>query len=179
MLTVIGPVGVGGHDAHHGERVQKRVIGTLHGDLAGYGIGGAGRLNHGQVGLSRFPIHDTVDGEGHVLGRERHAVGEHHVIPDMERPGEAVLGAAVIGGEIVHELQIVVGDDESRLDERLVHVLAGSPPHERIEAGGRFRGGRHGDYHLAYAVGTDTGTRRAGSRRFVRARVCRSLRTPR
>ena len=179
VLTVIGPVGVGRHDAHHGERVQQRIVRALHGDLAGYGVNGPRLVHHGQIRFGRFAVHDSVDGEGHVLGRERHAVGEHHALADMERPGEAVLGAAVIGGEIVHEGEVVVRGDERRLDERLVHVLAGPPPHERIEAGGRFRGGRHGDYHLAYAVGTDAGTRRAGSHRFVRARVCRSPCAPR
>lgn len=71
VLTVIGPVGVGRHDAHHGERVQQRIVRALHGDLAGYGVNGPRLVHHGQIRFGRFAVHDSVDGEGHVLGRER------------------------------------------------------------------------------------------------------------
>ena len=168
-----------GHDAHDGERVEQRVEGLVEHDVDVRRARGGGLVDVAQVELGALEGLDAVDGEGDVLRREGLPVREPCVVADVKRPGQAI-GAARIGRrEVVFKVEVGVGGHERGLQQRLVHVLAGPPPHERIEAGGRFRGGRHGDYHLAYAVGTDAGTRRAGSHRFVRARVCRSPCAPR
>ncbi len=159
---------MGRHDAHHGQSVQKRVVGPLHGDLAGHRIESPSLGHHGQVGLSRRPLGDAVDGEGHVLGRKRHPVGEDRVVANGESPGETILRAVVGHGQIVHEGKIVVGGDKGGLDEGLVHMLAGAPAHERIEPGRRLRGGRHSHDHLRFAVragASASGRRSSGARR--------------
>ena len=174
MLSVVGPVGVGRHNAHHGQGVQQGVVRANQGKLAGHPVDGPSLAHAGQIGLGRFPVHDAVDGKGHVLGRQRHAVGEGHIVADDEGPGEAILGTAVVHGQVVHEVQVVVRGDESGLDERLVHVLAGAPAQKRVESRRRLRGRGHGHDHLALPV--RTGTRGTARRRHPGTRAARQER---
>ena len=61
-----------------------------------------------------FRIHDDVESEGDIVGGERLAVMPQHVGPQLDGPGEAVLGDAAVldrrnlGGEIGDELALRV-----------------------------------------------------------------------
>ena len=55
-----------------------------------------------------------VDGELHVLGRHRLAVGELHALPERERVGLLVRGHLVAGGQLRHHALAVGGDRVQR-----------------------------------------------------------------
>ena len=152
VRAVVGAVGVLGHDAHDGKRVEQGVEWLVEAQLNGGVVDDNGLVDHGEVGLGGGAVDDAVDGEGHVAGGEGLAVGELDVVADGERPGQAVLGALIGGGEVVLELEVEVGGDERRLDERLMHVLAAAPAHKWVEAGGRLRAGGHGEDDLRGGV---------------------------
>ena len=116
-----------------------------------------GLVDHGEVGLGGGAVDDAVDGEGDVAGGEGLAVGELDVVADSERPGQAVLGALIGGGEVVLELEVDVGGDEGGLNERLVHMFAAAPAHERVEAGRRLRASGHGEDDLRGGVALGLG----------------------
>ena len=137
-----------GYDAHDGERVEQGVERLVEVQLDGGVVDDDGLVDHGQVGFGGAAVDDTVDGEGDVVGSEGLAVGELDVVADGERPGEAVLGALIRGGQVVLELEVDIGGDEGGLNERLVHMLAAAPTHERVEAGRRLRAGGHGEDDL-------------------------------
>ena len=141
-----------GADADVGQRVQQDVERTVEVQLHRVVAGRHGFVDHGQVGFGGRRGQDAVDGEGHVGGGQRLAVGEHGVLAKRERPGEAILAAGIAGGQVVGEAHVGVGDDERRLDERLVHVLTAAPRHERIEARRRLGAGGHGHDDLRLGV---------------------------
>ena len=170
VRAVVGAVGVLGHDAHDGERVEQGVEGLVEVQLNGGVVDDNGLIDHGEVGLGGSAVDDAVDGEGDVAGGEGLAVGELDVVADSERPGQAVLGALIGGGEVVLELEVEVGGDERRLNERLMHVLAAAPAHERVEAGGRLGAGGHGEGDLRGSVAFGLG--RTRSREAVARREC-------
>ena len=168
MVAVGVVVGVLGHDADDGKRVQKRVERLVEADFHRRVVRGHGLLHHGQVALGRLGVPDAVEGEGHVARRERLAVGELHVVADGERPRQAV-GRRLVGrGQVVLEAQLGGGGDQRGLDERLVHVLAAAPRHQGVEAGRRLRSRRHGHDHLLGRVGA----RRDALLRFRVALAC-------
>ena len=77
-------------DGHH--HAQHVRLGSLRVDLDGVR---AGRLGAGDaVGVDgqvrEVVLDDVVEGEGHVGGRERHAVLPLHALAGLERPGLAV-----------------------------------------------------------------------------------------
>ena len=148
IAAVIVAVRMGGADAHRGKRVHKDVEGMHHADLDRLVVERHGLGHHGQIDLGRRGVFDAVDGEGHVFGGQRLAVGELDVGADLERPHHAVLAAFVGRCQVVMQAHVGVGLDQRRLDERLVHVLAAAPCDERVEArlGLGVRG--HGHDHL-------------------------------
>ena len=152
VAPVVVTVGVLGDDAHHGKGVEQRVAGLVEVYLNRRVVRSLGRAHHREVGLGVGRGHDGVDGKGDVGGAQGLAVGEARVIAGSERPGETVVGDLVGGGEVIDEVHVLVGDDERRLDERLVHVLAAAPVDAGVEAGGRLVAGAHGHDDLALWV---------------------------
>ena len=163
-----------GHDAHDRERVEQGVEGLVEVQLNGGVVDDDGLVDHGEVGFGGGAVDDAVDGEGDVAGGEGLAVGELDVVADGERPGQAVLGALIGGGEVVLELEVEVGRDERRLDERLMHMLAAAPAYERVEAGGRFGAGGHGEDDLrgGFALGLGRTRSREAVARCERGCAC-------
>ena len=170
VRAIVGAVGVLGYDAHDGERVEQGVERLVEVQLDGGVVDDDGLVDHGEVGFGGTAVDDTVDGEGDVVGGEGLAVGELDVVADGERPGQAVLGALIGVGKVVLELEVDVGGDEGGLNERLVHMLAATPAHERVEAGRRLRAGGHGEDDLRGGVALGLGWTR--SREAVACREC-------
>ena len=149
---VFGAICVLRHDAEHRERVEQRVMGLVEMEFDHRVAHGDGAVDHREVGLGHRAVDDGVHGEGDIARTQRFAVGEDDVVANGERPHEAVARAEVVGCKVVDEVEVLVGGDEGGLDERLVHVLAASPSDERVEAGGRFARGVHGDDDLRGAL---------------------------
>ena len=91
------------------------------------------------------------------------AVRESGVVANAERPGHSIGGAFVRRRKVAHEGKVAIGGDERRLNERLVHMLAAAPRHQRVETRSRFGAcrHRHDDLGLLRRSRTRTRIRRA------------------
>ena len=115
-----------------------------------------GVVQHGKV-VYRAGSLDGIVGKGHVRGGQGLPVGEFHVIPDLDRPGEAIIADLDVGGQVVADGQIGVGHRERGLDQGLMDVLTGAPAVGGVEAGFGLGGGAHGNNHAVPAAGLRSG----------------------
>ena len=116
-----------------------------HGGIAG----GFRPVQHGEVG-DRAALLDGVIGKGHIFRRQRLTIRKGHVIPEGDRPGEAVVADGIAGGQVIADGQIRIGDGKGALNERFVHMLARPPAVDRIKAGGRLGVDVQGDHHAVF-----------------------------
>ena len=160
-----------GNDADNGKCVQERVERLVQMDLARFVVDGDGLVHHGQVTFAGLAVRNAVDRVGHIMRRERLAVGELRVRTNSERPGEAVVAAGVRRREVVFEAHVGRRSQKRGLDKRLMNMLAAAPGDERVEASGGLAAHGHGDRNLRGMLFTLRG---GVSIRVARIRVARA-----
>ena len=109
-------------------------------------------VHHSQIALAGLAVRNAVDRVGHIMRRERLAVGELRVRANGERPREAIVAAGIRRREVVFEAHIGRRGQKRGLDKRLMHMLAAAPGDERVEASGGFAAHGHGDRNLGSAL---------------------------
>ena len=137
-------VGVLGHDADDGHGVGPDGEGFCHVENHSGVVHRLGVVQHGEV-VDRAGCLDGVVGEGHILGSQGFTVGELHIIPDGDRPGQAVLAGLAGGGQVIADGQVGIGHREGALDQRLMDVLSRAPAEGRVKARFRLGIGVHGN----------------------------------
>ena len=152
ILTVIRPVGVLRHDPHNGHGVGPDGKGPGHVEYHCGVIGGLGVVQHGEVVDRAGGLHGVV-GEGHVRRRQGLPVGKLHVVPDIHRPGQAILTHLHIRGQIIADLQVRRGHRQSTLNQGLMDVFSRSPAVSRIKAFFRLRLRCHNNHDGILLIG--------------------------
>ena len=159
------------NDADNGQRVQERIERLVQMDFARFIVYGDRLVHHGQIALAGLAVRNAVDRVGHIMRRERLAVGELRVRANGERPREAVVTTGVCRREVVFEAHVGRRGQKRGLDKRLMNMLAAAPGDERVETSSRLAARRHGDRYLRGVLFALHG----GSRiRVARIRVARA-----
>ncbi len=88
-----------GHDEDRDQFVEQQREGPLGGDADAplvQGLDGGDVYEIGPEGRGRI-LHGPLQGEDHILGRQRAAVVEHHAGPEVEDPGIGIRRLPVLG----------------------------------------------------------------------------------
>ena len=103
-------------------------------------------VQHGEIVHRALCLYCIIS-KGHIRRGEGLAVGELHVIPDGDRPGQAILADLHVSGQVIANAHIRIGDHQRALDQRLMHMLARTPAIRRVKAGCRFGFHVHCHHH--------------------------------
>ncbi len=135
---VIRPVGPFGHDAEGQEILGEGDPGPRQRDADRAVVQRLGPLHHLEIHHPGSRL-CGVEGEGHVPGRQRCAVGEPHIVAQRDRPGLAVVGKLPVGGQVRLDLQRRIAPKQGGLEQR---VAIGAPSEDRVEPGFRLAADR-------------------------------------
>ena len=130
-----------------GQGPQQVGVRALECDDHGVGVLGLDLIDGSErVGVVIVLGDEFVDGPGHVLGVELVAVGEGHVLVEVEGVGQAVLGRLPAGGDGGNDLVLGVAGHQTLVhvaDQDLVERGAGGVANVQI-GGGQFETDGHG-----------------------------------
>ena len=104
-------------------------------------------VQHGKI-TDRTGIFDSIVCKSHIIRGKRLPIRKGYVIPDRNRPNQAVFADRIIRRQIIPDGKIRVRHRQGALDQRLMNMFACAPAVRRIETGRRFGIRIHGHHHF-------------------------------